>query len=148
MKQRNVSEGGGSRIAERREERQLTKRGRQQICATYYLRDAHEGVIYHDRQLVGDDSVGAQHDKIAAPLGRRATLLAGNSVGKGERCLRHMKPERCGAPLSLQPPALPFSQSKARSGVALPFGWRLRCAGNARQLGAGTEAWVKESSAQ
>ncbi len=144
MKQRNVSKGGGSRVSKCGEERQLPQRGSQQIRAAHYLRDAHEGVIYHDRQLVGYDTVRAQHHKIAAATGRGATLPARNLIGKGECRLRYMKSERRGASLGRQSPALPLGKSKTRPRVALTFIWCLRRAGDARQLGARAEAWVNE----
>ena len=112
--------------AQKRVEKELSRRGTQKIRPPDHLRDAHGGVVHHHGQLIGEKPVGAPQQKVPAVRGQILRELPQVTVGEGDRLLRHPEPRGAPPARRLPPGDLLRRQAPAGAGIdrepVLPVG--------------------------
>jgi hypothetical protein len=70
---------------ERAVKQQLSKRAADEISAAHNLRDFHDGIIHHARELVGGKVVFSPHEKVAEVFASDLALRTARDVAEGDR---------------------------------------------------------------
>ncbi len=129
--------------AEEPRQQRLAGRRRGEIAAPHHLGDPHRQIVGHDRELVGEHPVPAPQHEVP---GHRRYVLADRAehrvvdLDHGALAVRHREAD--GGRATKRARAHPLGPARAR--VARPLFTRVRRAGDARDLGPGAVAVVRQ----